>query len=1500
MTQRTFGKNIKVFLSSTFRDMDAERDAIMNRVYPAVAQQLARHNIHVDFIDLRWGVSTSDVDEADRENHVLRECLGGIQSSRPFFIGLLGDRYGWVPSQASWDAIVDGMSADERLFVNTDTQQARSVTELEILFGSLMDTDNLHRSFFCFRSPEAYQQMGADERARYCEQDETATRRLALLKEKITRTFHAHSLDRNICHYNCQWDGTQLTHLDTLVRFLTTALVQEIELYECEDATANPDNDFENITSVAQERMAQSNRLFCGREDWLQWLEQYAYGTHGTPSDAPNGEANPSASNDNAHAPKLHHGKVLLATGPYGFGKTALLCKFYQQLAQSQHFIPYIFFADRKQANCQASMPLKCWLSDSRTATEYRCGIDNDEDFGLLAHLLGKALSTNDRRKVLLIDDVCRLDNCHLLLNSHWVPANTVVICTAESGEAEGITLCDKIALSPLSRQEAQQLIDKRLAEVGKRLQPAVMEALLNKQARRIHPSTIPLWSVMMTRRLTLLNASYFEATRQRQEANEELKIQNSLIEIVSQAANYPEPLFMSILQEGGHFVDMAFGMTVLRMLAVSEYGLREGDLRQLLGNDWDALKFAELRRYLGPLLTTDSVSGIIDFAYPNFRIEVCVQSADAISRYVAALASHLLQTIEDNPFDAVAIRELPYLALKYQTTDLLDFVVLNQGMVWHRHVVYALSDLTISQWNFMEQWLSKAATRHPEATALLMLDVMRQLADRGSYGAATAIGGALAKVYHNDEAQTAASGEAKPLAIGNLTAFFAVCLYYQGERPLAAQWANWLLNEHLQQMDDDRYMALFAWAIYARVAVWCHECGEADGKVDADEAHLMEQWTLHGLSFAQCLVLDHHRLEFLGIQQELAVVFRQMLQLRDFDGEEPNQLLLADVLNEQPWLYRAYFQIAPMRRLSHLMGYIERHAATVLEAEAQRLSDTLREAAPNHVLFADNCQTPTDPLCEEEGEGQVVARADQLLFQDADPQQCSDVLNSAPALLDDNRTDALGVRAHLMHFCMALPNNTTQRDLTPQEVATIRRFANYANRIIGAYPNETNPDTQRAMGDFMLLYTKVAMQLKALPMSQLYSFALFVFGTERQLFMQQQEQASVEQTLRLQIAFYMLCSMAEFLFSERTNAGASSEASNEEEHTINAVRFMKSLHLPGALVVQGYALVYACLAYVCEQRRDLQNMMLYNKQHEYATCEAWRLNPSDHETARRYASAVDETGRLFYMIFGNYKEAKRCYTKAHAMFKELYDKDPAGTILNDVLLSSYNILEMLNIENRYDALCQKAEQTLTFVAAHYANPDLELSHVAAIKELMGHALVRLGRTDEAQRQLNEAKAVYAEKLSQAPNNEKNMRDMAICIMRIVEMKLAASCNADEVLQLIDEAERLLKRALEIVPNSPKAIKNYLALLNTKVKVHVLMRNFEATDEALTLFEHFTLQHILETRDTSLVPLMLAYYDDFVQVGAQAQWMEMANALIQVKQHAVDQLVEQRLMKANG
>ena len=61
------GKNIKVFLSSTFKDMDAERDVIMNRVAPTLQQLLEPQGITVQFIDLRWGVNTQDADEDERE-----------------------------------------------------------------------------------------------------------------------------------------------------------------------------------------------------------------------------------------------------------------------------------------------------------------------------------------------------------------------------------------------------------------------------------------------------------------------------------------------------------------------------------------------------------------------------------------------------------------------------------------------------------------------------------------------------------------------------------------------------------------------------------------------------------------------------------------------------------------------------------------------------------------------------------------------------------------------------------------------------------------------------------------------------------------------------------------------------------------------------------------------------------------------------------------------------------------------------------------------------------------------------------------------------------------------------------------------------------------------------------------------------------------------------------------------------------------------------------------
>ena len=130
-----------------------------------------------------------------------------------------------------------------------------------------------------------------------------------------------------------------------------------------------------------------------------------------------------------------------------------------------------------------------------------------------------------------------------------------------------------------------------------------------------------------------------------------------------------------------------------------------------------------------------------------------------------------------------------------------------------------------------------------------------------------------------------------------------------------------------------------------------------------------------------------------------------------------------------------------------------------------------------------------------------------------------------------------------------------------------------------------------------------------------------------------------------------------------------------------------------------------------------------------------------------------------------------------------------------------------------------------------------------------------------------------------------------------VEYASARAVNPVYADLVVNEAEGLLKKALDIVPDSPKVAKNYIGLLSTKMKVYLLKRDINAADETLAQFEKLTLKHILNTRDTSLIQLMFAVYDSFIDTAVQSDWTQMANALLQVKQNAEKQLVENRLMK---
>ena len=96
MTQST--RTFRVFVSSTFSDLKAERNALQERVFPRLRALCQQHGARFQPIDLRWGVS----EEASLDQQAMAICLGEIArcqqtSPRPNFIILLGDRYGWCP-----------------------------------------------------------------------------------------------------------------------------------------------------------------------------------------------------------------------------------------------------------------------------------------------------------------------------------------------------------------------------------------------------------------------------------------------------------------------------------------------------------------------------------------------------------------------------------------------------------------------------------------------------------------------------------------------------------------------------------------------------------------------------------------------------------------------------------------------------------------------------------------------------------------------------------------------------------------------------------------------------------------------------------------------------------------------------------------------------------------------------------------------------------------------------------------------------------------------------------------------------------------------------------------------------------------------------------------------------------------------------------------------------------------------------------------------------------
>ena len=164
-------REIRAFISSTFRDMQEEREELVKQIFPQLRRLCESRGVTWGEVDLRWGIP----DEAKAQGKVLPLCLAEIERCRPCFIGLLGERYGWVPEEIPAELL----EAQPWL----TKYRKESVTALEILHGVLLNRDMAGYAFFYFRDP-AYAALHAG----FTEEDPVRRDRLEALKEKIRRS----------------------------------------------------------------------------------------------------------------------------------------------------------------------------------------------------------------------------------------------------------------------------------------------------------------------------------------------------------------------------------------------------------------------------------------------------------------------------------------------------------------------------------------------------------------------------------------------------------------------------------------------------------------------------------------------------------------------------------------------------------------------------------------------------------------------------------------------------------------------------------------------------------------------------------------------------------------------------------------------------------------------------------------------------------------------------------------------------------------------------------------------------------------------------------------------------------------------------------------------------------------------------------------------------------------------------------------------------------------
>lgn len=413
-------RTVRVFISSTFTDMHEEREYLVKFIFPELIDRCRKREVDFVVIDLRWGIT----DEQTAEGKVLPICLEEINRCN-YFIGLLGERYGWVPKH------IDSELVEVQPWL--EEHKDRSITELEILHGVINNPKMAENAFFYFRDSAYLEQITEDRLSDYLSENSMLRARLEAVKARIRES----NLKVRENYPNPEAVGKLI--LENLWESIDKAFPEGSEPTPLE-------------REAAEHQAFASSRVnaYIGREEYFDRLDGHVN------SDAP----------------------PLVVVGDAGIGKSAMLANWalrYQETHPEDFVLIHFIGSNPKSADYVEILRRIIGEIKHRYQSERHVPVTPEKLHEEFPHWL--AVANSGGRFIIILDGLNQLEDWDNAPDLGWLPeyfpANIRVILSTLPGRSLAATRkrdWSTFKAEGLNVKERQQLVKKYLGQYGKRL----------------------------------------------------------------------------------------------------------------------------------------------------------------------------------------------------------------------------------------------------------------------------------------------------------------------------------------------------------------------------------------------------------------------------------------------------------------------------------------------------------------------------------------------------------------------------------------------------------------------------------------------------------------------------------------------------------------------------------------------------------------------------------------------------------------------------------------------------------------------------------------------------------------------------------------------------------------------------------------------------------------------------------------------------------------------